>query len=79
MDEIRAEVFIITDSNDEFIPFTQSRLLRDSLREKGSAVRYAEVSIFNHVDPVIRLNPLAFLTDFAKMYFQTYTLLRELE
>ncbi len=54
---VRAPVFLMHDRDDAFVPYTESRRLRDAL-PAGSLVRYEEFDLFAHVvpDPSRRLS-----------------------
>ncbi len=47
---IRAPIYLLHDRNDTFVPFTQSQDFAAKLAELGHQYRYAEFSIFAHVE-----------------------------
>jgi dienelactone hydrolase len=78
LDGIKAEVFIAADRYDPLIPYTESRRLRDDLRARGVTVHYAETGIFRHVDPALEANPVSFLSDFVRLFLNSYLLFQRL-
>jgi len=78
LEGLRAPVFIVADRYDPFIPYTQSRALRDHLRALGHPTTYAELSIFRHVTPALQTNPLTFLADIMRLWAESYGFLADL-
>jgi hypothetical protein len=48
---IRADVFVMADTADPYIPFVQSRELASGLTSTGHLARASEFRLFNHVEP----------------------------
>lgn len=71
--DLRAPVYIVHDRDDRFIPYVESRRLATSL-PPGQTTSYLELDIFRHVTPRLPTNPLAFLVDLLKFFFQVYRL-----
>lgn len=76
IDQLQSEVFIIHDRGDEFIPYFESRRLRDALAERGD-VHFTEVSLFEHVRPRLSRGDVLVL-DSARIYFRLYQLFLKL-
>jgi acetyl esterase/lipase len=76
IDQLQSEVFIIHDRGDEFIPYFESRRLRDALAERGD-VHFTEVSLFEHVRPQLSRGDVLVL-DSARIYFRLYQLFLKL-
>jgi hypothetical protein len=77
IDDVKAELFIIHDQGDEFIPYVESRRLRDALDGRGD-VHFTEVSLFEHVEPRLSRGGDVIVLDGARLYFRLYQLLRKL-
>ena len=68
------EFFIMHDRNDRWLPYVESRRLRDAATN-GSDVHYAEFDIFRHVEPTNWTDPLTFVANVIKLVFYTWLLL----
>jgi len=77
MDDLQAELFIVHDRQDKFIPYAESRRLAEAARGQND-VYYAELDLFRHVDPTVTANPLTFLVDLIEFFFQAYRLMLRL-
>ena len=77
IDGLQAELFIVHDRQDKFIPYVESRRLAEAARKQND-VYYAELDLFRHVDPTVTANPLAFLADLIEFFFQAYRLMLQL-
>jgi acetyl esterase/lipase len=77
IDGLRAELFIVHDRHDKFIPYAESRRLAEHAREQND-VYYAELDLFRHVDPTFSINPLTFLANLIEFFFQAYRLMLRL-
>ena len=75
--EVKAELFILHDQGDRFIPYVESRRLRDRLAGREN-VHYTELAIFEHVEPTSDKGPLALFLHGSKLYFRLYQLLLRL-
>lgn len=78
LQNVRAPVFIVADRHDPFVPYTQSRALRDELRAMDRHAIYSELTIFRHVTPALQANPLAFLADIMRLWGQGFGFLARL-
>lgn len=77
IDGLQAELFIVHDRQDKFIPYVESRRLAEAAAEQND-VYYAELDLFRHVDPTVTANPLSFLADLIELFFQAYRLMLQL-
>jgi dipeptidyl aminopeptidase/acylaminoacyl peptidase len=74
---LRAELIVMHDRHDRYIPYTESRRLAEAARS-GVEVHYAEMDIFRHVDPRVPPNPLTFLANLIELLFQVCRLMLRL-
>lgn len=77
LDGIQAEIFVLHDRSDRYIPYVESRRLRDRLAGHPK-LRYTELSIFEHVEPHSEKGALALFLDGSRLYFRLYQLLLRL-
>ena len=77
LDGLRAELIVMHDRHDRYIPYVESRRLAEAARS-GNEVHYAEMDIFRHVDPRVPPNPLTFLADLIELLFQVCRLMLRL-
>jgi len=77
IDGLQAELIIVHDRQDKFIPYVESRRLAEAAGEQND-VYYAELDLFRHVDPTVTANPLSFLADLIELFFQAYRLMLQL-
>lgn len=79
IERLHAELYIIHDRGDKFIPYVESRRLRDALAARSDAqVHYTEVSLFEHVEPRLGRGGAVIVIDSAQLYFRLYQLLLKL-
>ena len=71
---LRAETFILHDTGDKFVPYTESRRLRDALQGQVK-LHFTEVDIFEHVEPTINRDAHTLITDSAKLYLHLFQIL----
>jgi acetyl esterase/lipase len=71
---LRAETFILHDRSDRYIPYVESRRLRDAL-EGRVKLHYTEVDIFEHVEPTANRAAHVLVVDSSKLFFHLYQLL----
>ncbi len=71
---LRAETFILHDTSDHFVPYTESRRLRDALQGQVK-LHFTEVDVFQHVEPTIDRDAHVLITDSMKLYFHLYQIL----
>lgn len=74
---LRAELIVMHDRHDHYIPYVESRRLAEAARSSVK-VHYAEMDIFRHVDPRVPANPLTFLADLIELLFQVCRLMLRL-
>lgn len=74
VEEVRAELFILHDRGDTYIPYVESRRLRDHLAGREN-VHYTELAIFKHVEPSNEKGALTLFLDGSKLYYRLYQLL----
>jgi len=77
LEGLRAETFILHDRSDRFIPYVESRRLRDAL-EGQVKLHYTEVNIFEHVQPTANRAAHLLVVDSSKLFFQLYQILLRL-
>jgi acetyl esterase/lipase len=77
IDGLQAEVFILHDRSDRFIPYVESRRLRDRLAGYAK-LHYTELTVFEHVEPHSEKGALALFLDGSRLYFRLYQLLLRL-
>ena len=77
LDDIQAEIFILHDRSDRYIPYVESRRLRDRLAGHPK-LHYTELTVFEHVEPRSERGALALFLDGSRLYFRLYQLLLRL-
>ena len=77
VDGLRTELIIMHDRHDRYIPYVESRWLAEAARSRNE-VHYAEMDIFQHVDPRVPANPLTFEADLIELLFQVSRLMLRL-
>ena len=70
-------MFISHDQGDKFIPYFESRRLRDALAGHDD-VHFTEVSLFEHVEPNLSSGGDVLVLDGVRLYFRLYQLLLKL-
>jgi acetyl esterase/lipase len=70
-----ADLFIMHDRSDPFIPYVESRRLRDATVGNGHRVYFAEFDFLNHVEPKNPSNPISFMADMVKLNFYSWLLI----
>ncbi len=76
VDTLRARMFLMHDTADEFIPYVESRRFAERL-PVGQFV-HTEFSIFAHVEPTRSAEPLVFVGEVAKLVRHIYLVMLEL-
>jgi pimeloyl-ACP methyl ester carboxylesterase len=74
LDGLRAETFVLHDRSDRYVPYVESRRLRDAI-EGQVKLHYTEVNIFEHVEPTAQRAAHVLVTDSAKLLFHLYQML----
>src|SRR5437867_11482095 len=75
---LHTELFIMTARHDHYIPYVESRRLRDATSGNGNRVHYTELDIFSHVEPTSVSNPLGLLVDILKLLYYMWQLMLRL-
>jgi acetyl esterase/lipase len=76
IDRVTAELFIIHDRGDPFIPYTESRQLRDHLRGRTTPrAHFDELRLFEHVEVRPNQRPDIIALDSTRLVFRLYQLL----
>jgi len=70
-----ADLFIMHDRSDPYIPYVESRRLRDATVGNGHRVYFAEFDFLNHVEPKNPSNPISFMADMVKLMFYSWLLI----
>ncbi len=63
------------DRSDPYIPYVESRRLRDATVGNGHQVYFAEFDFLNHVELKSPSNPFSFLADLIKLIFYSWLLM----
>lgn len=71
---VKAELFIIHDRGDPFIPYTESRRLKDAIGDRQNA-HFDEIRLFEHVEPKLNQRPDIIALDSTRLLFRLYQLL----
>jgi dienelactone hydrolase len=74
IDNVSAELFIIHDVADPFIPYTESRKLEDAIGDRDNA-HFDELRLFEHVEPKLNQRPEVLVLDSSRMLYRLYQLL----
>lgn len=72
---VKAELFILHDRADPFIPYTESRRMHDALRGRPRA-HFDELRLFEHVSPRLNQRPEIIAIDGTRLLFRLYQLLK---
>ena len=70
-----ADLFIMHDRSDPYIPYVESRRLRDATAGNGHQVYFAEFDFLNHVELKNPSNPISFLADLVKLIFYSWLIM----
>lgn len=71
---LQAELFILHDQADEFIPYTELRRFRDAVGDRPDT-HFDETRIFEHVEPRLGQRPDRLIFDMARVLYRMYQLL----
>ena len=71
---VKADLFILHDRGDPFIPYTESRKLKDAVGARGN-VHFDELRLFEHVSPKLDQRPDIIALDSTRLLFRLYQLL----
>ena len=76
IDKVTAELFIIHDRADPFVPYTESRKLKDALAGRTTPrAHFDELRLFEHVEPKPNQSPDTIALDSTRLLFRLYQLL----
>lgn len=73
--DVRAPVFMFHDQRDPYVPYVESRRLRDALAPAGPAL-YDEFTLFEHVVPSRATDFATLAAELARLYRHVYSVLR---
>ncbi len=71
---VKAELFILHDRGDPFIPYTETRKLKDAIGDRSN-VHFDELRLFEHVSPKLDQRPEIIALDSTRLLFRLYQLL----
>ena len=72
---LQTDLFIMHDRSDPYIPYVESRRLRDAVAGNGSDIHFAEFDILNHVELRSPSNPFILIIDFFKLIYYSWLLM----
>ncbi len=72
--DVKAEMIIIHDRADPFIPYTESRRLRDAA-DRRADLHFSEIRLFEHVQPKLNQRPEIIALDTTRLLYRLYQLL----
>lgn len=75
--DLKGELYVIHDRGDEYIPYVESRRMRDALAGRND-VHFTEVSLFEHVEPRLSRGGDIIVVDGTRLYYRLYQLLLKL-
>jgi acetyl esterase/lipase len=76
---LRADLYVLSDEDDDYIPHVESLRLRDAAAVGDSDVHYLGFDAFDHVEPEGLTDPLGLLGDTSKLMHMTWRLLMRLQ
>jgi acetyl esterase/lipase len=76
---LHTELFIMTDKSDPYVPYVESRRLRDAASGNGNEIHYAEFDFLNHVELSGTGDPLSFSQDFGRLLFNTWLIMQKIQ
>ncbi len=74
--DLKADLLIMHDREDQLVPAFESRRLRDALSDRDN-VRYTEFGLFDHVTPEIRLGPVETARELGKLFLHLHGILMQ--
>ncbi len=74
--DLKAELLIMHDREDNLVPAFESRRLGDALADRDN-VRYTEFGLFDHVTPEIRLGPWDTARELSKLFLHLHGVLMQ--
>ena len=76
LERLEAQIFIMHDRNDTYIPHTESRKLLEALAGYPDK-HYTEFSLFKHMHPDASAEGSELLREVSKLYYHLYLVMRE--
>ena len=76
LDGLEANIYIMHDRNDTYIPYVESRRLAAALAAYPQK-HFTEFALFQHMHPQRTLGPLDFAREVGKLYYHLYLLMLE--
>ena len=76
LERLEAQIFIMHDRNDTYIPHTESRRLLEALAGYPDK-HYTEFSLFKHMHPDASAEGSELLREVSKLYYHLYLVMRE--
>jgi acetyl esterase/lipase len=74
IEDVQADLFIVHDRADPFIPYTELRRLEDAVGDR-EGTHFDEIRLFEHVEPKLNQRPEIIAFDSARLLFRLYQLL----
>ena len=74
IDRVKADLFILHDRADPFVPYTESRRMKDAIGGRANA-HFDELRLFEHVSPKLDQQPEIIALDSTRLLFRLYQLL----
>lgn len=74
IDDVQAEMIIVHDRADPYIPWTELRRMRDAT-QGNDRIQYQELRLFEHVTPNLRQRPEIITLDSTRLLYRLYQLL----
>jgi len=71
---VRADLIILHDQGDPFVPYTESRRLQDAVGQRPN-VTFDELRLFDHITPKLNTRPEIVALDGTRLLFRLYQLL----
>ena len=75
IDNLKAQLLIAHDREDDAVPSEESRRLADALSQRGD-IHHTEFSFFSHVTPDKTVGPFTFVKEAFKLFQYTYSIIR---
>jgi dienelactone hydrolase len=76
IDNLKAELFIVHDHADPFIPYTESRRLENAIADREDIdAHFEEIRLFEHVEPKLNQRPDVIVFDSTRVLFRLYQLM----
>jgi acetyl esterase/lipase len=76
IDNVSAELFIVHDRADPYIPYTESRRLEDHVHGRGAPeAHFDEIRLFEHVEPKLNQRPEILAFDSSRLLYRLYQLM----